>query len=147
MANLTMKKTKTTDLSLRSRAFKTTRRRNNEVAAEDYSELIADIIEERGEARVGHIADHLGVSHVTALRTIRRLQEEGYLFTSPHKPVELTAKGKKVAEFSKERHELLLSFFLKLGVPKKVAEVDVEGVEHHISKETLGYIRRFMERC
>ena len=130
----------------RAKSFKATRKQHSSEAAEDYTELVAELIEEKGEARTCDIADHLGISHVTALRTIRRLQSEGYLKTSPHKPVELTAKGKQTAKFCKERHETLLDFFEQLGVPKKVAEIDVEGVEHHISKITLDAIKKFMAR-
>ncbi|MCB0360766.1 MAG: HTH domain-containing protein, partial [Bdellovibrionales bacterium] len=82
-----------TSKATRARPFRETRRHHSTEAAEDYSELIADLIEEQGEARTCTIAQELGVSHVTALRTIRRLQDEGYMVTAPHKPVELTAKG------------------------------------------------------
>ena len=129
----------------RSRAFKATRKHHSTEAAEDYTELIADLIDDFGEARTCNIADHLGISHVTALRTIRRLQEEGYVETSPHKPVSLTSKGKRTAAFAKERHELLIEFFIKVGVPARLAEIDVEGAEHHISKETLTYIKKFLQ--
>lgn len=138
-------KRKTTK-QVRSKAFQATRARNSDSAAEDYSELVADLIRERGEARVGSVAEEMGISHVTALRTIRRLQLSGYLKTSPHKPIELTPKGKKTAAFSKERHELLLEFFLRIGVPRKVAEIDVEGAEHYVSPETLKYLRKFLRR-
>ena len=85
----------------RSASFKATRKHHDSEAAEDYTELVADLIEKDGEARTCRIAEHLGISHVTALRTIRRLQGEGYLETSPHRPVTLTAKGKKTAEYCK----------------------------------------------
>jgi len=129
----------------RSKAFQATRQHHSLEAAEDYTELISDLEEHAGEARTCAIADHLGISHVTALRTIRRLEGEGYVETAPHRPVVLTTKGKRLAKFCKERHELLLRFFIGLGVPKKVAEVDVEGVEHHISPMTLKYIKIFIE--
>ncbi|MCB0318441.1 MAG: hypothetical protein KDD56_06765 [Bdellovibrionales bacterium] len=130
----------------RSKAFKSTRKDHSTEAAEDYTELVADLIEKYGEARTCNIANHLGISHVTALRTIRRLQEEGYLETAIHKPVTLTAKGKRTAAFAKERHDLLVNFFEKVGVPRQLAEIDVEGAEHHISKETLEYIKRFLNK-
>ncbi|MEZ4754165.1 MAG: iron dependent repressor, metal binding and dimerization domain protein [Bdellovibrionota bacterium] len=129
----------------RSKAFDAARKQHSIEAAEDYTELIADLIAEYGEARIGVIAEHLGISHVTALRTVKRLQAEGYLITSPHKPVVLTPKGKRTASFAKSRHELLVEFFVKVGVPKQLAEIDVEGVEHHISKETLIYIQKFLK--
>ncbi len=128
----------------RSRPFKATRKHHVSESAEDYTELVADLIDTTGEARTCNIAEHLGISHVTALRTIRRLQDQGYLKTSPHKPVTLTPKGKELATFAKERHELLLKFLLKIGVTEKQAEIDTEGAEHHISKETLSCISQHL---
>ena len=120
----------------RASHFRATRKHHSLEAAEDYTELVYDLIQTHGEARTCMIAEHLGVSHVTALRTIRRLQGEGYLETSQHRPVTLTRKGRDLARFSKQRHEVLLEFFAALGVPREQAEIDVEGAEHHISETT-----------
>ena len=128
----------------KAKQFKALRKQHSLESAEDYTELIHELIEKYGEARTGKIAKELGISHVTALRTIRRLQEQGYVITAQQKPVELTSKGKKLALYSKEKHQLLLEFLIKLGVPKKVAEIDVEGIEHHVSKITLDRIKKFL---
>jgi DtxR family manganese transport transcriptional regulator len=129
----------------RAKHFKATRKQHNTELAEDYTELIFELQNSLGEARTGVIADHLGVSHVTAVRTIQRLQEQGYLTTERHQPVELTTKGRKLAIFSKQRHELLVQFFVSLGVPLDIAETDVEGAEHHFSETTLERIEVFLE--
>ena len=129
----------------KAKQFKVLRKQHSLESAEDYTELIHELIEESGEARTGKIAKELGISHVTALRTIKRLQQQGYVNTSRQKPVELTAKGKKLALYSKKRHEILLEFLIKLGVPKKVADIDVEGIEHHVSKITLDRIKEFLK--
>lgn len=131
-------------LKRRSDAFKAAREQRTSEAAEDYTELVADLIADQGVARTCSIADELGVSHVTALRTIRRLSGEGFLETSPHQPVYLTPKGKRLAQFSKARHQLLVEFFTLIGVPAKQAELDVEGVEHHISPITIRHIKNFV---
>ena len=123
--------------SKRANPFIATREHHLKEAAEDYTELIADLIELEGEARTCEIARHLGISHVTVIRTLQRLQKEGYVETSRHKPITLTPKGKKLASSSKKRHRIILSFLLSLGVPKEIAEIDVEGMEHHISPQTL----------
>jgi len=127
-----------------AQSFKATRQHHSTEAAEDYSELIAELIASEGSARTCTIAKRLGISHVTALRTMQRLQEEGYLETAPHKPVTLTKKGQRVAAFAKKRHRLLVDFFQAIGVPKKQAEIDVEGAEHHISKKTLQCVEAFL---
>ncbi len=130
----------------RSAAFRATRRHHSDELAEDYAELVADLIEHQGEARTCQVAEALGVSHVTALRTIRRLNEDGVLISGQHQPIVLTAKGQRIARASKERHRLLVDFFVMLGVPVAVAEIDVEGAEHHFSAETLRAVRRFLGR-
>ena len=129
----------------KAKQFKALRKQHSLESAEDYTELIHELIEESGEARTGKIAKELGISHVTALRTIKRLQQQGYVTTARQKPVELTPKGKKLALYSKEKHEILLEFLIKLGVPKKVADIDVEGIEHHVSKITLDRIKKFLK--
>ena len=127
-------------------AFRVTRKQHLSETAEDYTELIADLIEEHGEARVGKIASALGVSHVTALRTVERLQRDGYVITSPRRPVELTRKGSNLARFSRERHQVVYDLLRAIGVPDKVAAQDVEGIEHHVSKDTLRAMKKFLAR-
>ncbi len=128
----------------RPQAFKATRRHHQDESAQDYVEIVGDLIAQHGEARTCQIADELGISHVTAIRTISRLQARGYLSKAPHRPVLLTKKGAALAKHSKERHRLLVEFLKRLGVPEEVAEVDIEGAEHHFSAVTLGAIKRFM---
>ncbi len=124
--------------------FKATRKHHSTEAAEDYTELVAELIIEKGVARTCDIARRLGISHVTALRTIKRLVEEGFLSTSPHQPVTLTLKGARLAKESKDRHDTLIEFFTRLGVPSAIADIDVEGAEHHISSVTLSKIKEFL---
>lgn len=126
--------------------FKATRKHHSDEAAEDYTELVAKLISEKGVARTCDIAEHLGISHVTALRTIRRLVSEGYLKTTPRHPVTLTQKGTKLASVSKDRHETMLELFSLLGIPDAVAEIDVEGIEHHISQTSLIKIKTFLKK-
>jgi DtxR family manganese transport transcriptional regulator len=125
-------------------AFPVTRKQHRNETAEDYTELILDLIDQYGEARVGTIASAMGVSHVTALRTLERLQRDGYIITGPRKPVHLTPDGEKLARFARERHEVVLEVLCKVGVPRKYAIQDVEGIEHHVSRETLRAFKRFL---
>lgn len=133
--------------SKRAARFRAARKQDLLGTAQDYTELIADLIQQSGEARTGEIARHLGISHVTALRTLRRLAVEGFVITSRHSPIMLTTKGRRTAALSKARHQLLLDFLVALGVPKAAAERDVEGLEHHISPATLRAIKRYLGRC
>lgn len=130
----------------RADAFKKTRTHHLLEAAEDYTELVAELIEKNGEARIRDIAHQLGISHVTALRTVGRLVRDGFLKTAPRAPITLTPKGAKIAKESKERHEILLDFLIKIGVPRETALIDVEGIEHHISPVTLRAVQRFLRK-
>lgn len=111
--------------------------------AEDYLEAIAQTIEVNGKCRVVDLAREFGVSHVTVNRTIGRLQRDGFVQTEPYGPIELTRSGKRIAMRSIEKHQVVLEFLLALGVSEQTAIVDSEGIEHHVSKETLEVMRRF----
>lgn len=126
--------------------FKVTRRQHASEAAEDYTELISELIAKNGQARTGELALALGVTHVTVVRTIRRLVRDGYLQATPHQPIRLTRKGGRLAEHCKKRHAVVLQFLLQMGVPKEVAEVDAEGIEHHISAITLEKLEEIVQR-
>jgi DtxR family manganese transport transcriptional regulator len=105
--------------------------------AEDYVEAIAEATRVKGSCRAVDLAKHFEVSHVTVNRTIGRLVRDGFVETIPYGPVELTAKGKMLARAAAERHEIVYQFLLALGVSESTARTDSEGIEHHVSSETL----------
>ena len=121
------------------------RRDHAQELAQDYVELIADLIERQGEARVVDMARRLGVTHVTVNRTIHRLQKGGLVATEPYRAIFLTTAGQRLARESRERHDLVVRFLVALGVPPAVAESDAEGIEHHVSRETLRVFRHYLE--
>ena len=125
--------------------YRKTRHDHASETAEDYVEAIHDLIEEYGLCRVTPLANRLGVSHVTVSRTIARLCSEGLVETAPYRPIELTARGRRIARWSRQRHELVLAFLLRLGVPSADAGHDSEGIEHHCSPATLKAMKRFLE--
>ena len=123
--------------------FAQTRKAHANELAEDYVEIIADLIDTTGEARVVDIAGRLGVSHVTVIRTLARLQKIGLVTTRPYRSIFLTDEGRKLAIQSRKRHEIVLNFLLALGVPAAAANTDAEGIEHHVSPPTLAAFERF----
>ncbi|MFQ5805126.1 MAG: manganese-binding transcriptional regulator MntR [Phycisphaerae bacterium] len=125
--------------------YSKTRRDHSAEIAEDYVELIAQLIRQRGEARTVDIAERLGVSHVTATKTISRLQREGLVRSEPYRSIFLTDQGRRIALQSEERHKLVVEFLRKLGVNPADAEIDAEGLEHHFGEATMAAIRRFVE--
>ncbi|MBS4163398.1 Transcriptional regulator MntR [Candidatus Protochlamydia amoebophila] len=129
----------------RAKLFAATREHHIAETAEDYVEMILDIISLKGEARICDIAKQMGVSHVTVIRTVKRLEKKGYLITKQHQPIMLTDKGANLASFSKKRHLFLLEYLMALGVPESIAEIDVEGIEHHISQVTIEAFQKHLE--
>jgi DtxR family manganese transport transcriptional regulator len=118
-----------------------TRREHAHEIAEDYVEAIADLITESGEARVVDLAQRLGVTHVTVNRTVIRLQKAGYVTAQPYRAIFLTDAGRKLASACRTRHQVVVEFLCSLGVPRRVAEMDAEGIEHHVSRRTLSAFR------
>ena len=104
---------------------------------EDYLEIIADLLNSKGEARIVDIANKLGIAQATANKTIQRLQNQGYVKKEPYRSIFLTLKGQELASVSKKRHIIVLTFLKKLGIDNKTAEADAEGIEHHVSQKTL----------
>ena len=132
-------------IKARSVPFSQTRSRHASETAEDYVEAVMELIEEQGECRVLDLARYFNVSHVTVSRIVKRLQDEKLLSSKPYKLVELTAKGSKLAKRVKGRHEVVLAFLIKLGVDKANAEIDSEGIEHHVGSQTLAAMKRFLK--
>jgi DtxR family manganese transport transcriptional regulator len=123
-----------------------TRRDHANETAEDYVEAIDEIVGLKGQCRLIDLASHFAVSHVTANKTVGRLQKEGLVRTERYRPIELTASGKRLAAAARRRHDIVFRFLMALGVSEKTAAVDSEGIEHHVSKETLQAMSRFVDR-
>lgn len=131
---------------LQAAALRRTRREHSTETAEDYAEAIAELSATVGEARAVDLARRLGVSHVTVIQTVGRLQRDGYVRTQPYRSIFLTDKGKRLAEASRRRHDIVVEFLRRLGVPEAMAQADAEGIEHHVSPETLAAFRRYAGR-
>lgn len=113
--------------------------------AEDYVELIAELIATKGEARAIDISQILGVAHPTVTKTIARLVRDGLVMKVPYRSIFLTARGKAIAKRSRERHEIVHNFLRAIGVSPERADIDAEGMEHHTSEETLAAFKRLTE--
>lgn len=132
--------------ALQAESLRQTRFEHASEIAEDYLEAIVDLTTSVGEARVVDLAHRLGVTHVTVNRTLRRLQHAGYVKTEPYRAIFLTQTGRRLAAESKRRHQIVVSFLYSLGIPARVAEMDAEGIEHHVSAETLLAFKRALAK-
>ena len=125
-------------------SYRRTRRDHATETAEDYVEAIARIQHQHGSCRVVDLARQIGVSHVTVTRIVARLHEAGLVHSQPYRPVTLTTKGKRLATRSRRRHEIVYRFLVAVGVDPRMAVVDAEGIEHHVSPQTLRCFERFV---
>ena len=130
----------------KSNEFRRTRRDHATETAEDYVEAVAQLQADRGECRGADLARLFDVSHVTVTKTIARLKEEGLVETRPYGPISLTSKGRRLARESQRRHDLVLGFLRAIGVSEETARIDAEGIEHHVSKETLRCFRKLLQQ-
>ena len=131
------------DLEFNSDRFEQVRNARNSETAEDYTEMIADLIRNVGEARAVDLAKHFGVTGPTVNSIIRRLVRDGLVVSKPYRSIFLTDKGQILADYCKKRHEIVYDFLIKIGVNSDTAKNDAEGIEHHVSAETLSVFEKY----
>ena len=127
-------------------SFKKVRDAHKTENTEDYLEIIADLLNAKGEARIVDIATKLDIAQATANKTIQRLQNQGFVKKEPYRSIFLTLKGQEVASVSKKRHIIVLTFLKNLGLDARTAEADAEGIEHHVSDKTLKKMEQFNKK-
>lgn len=134
------------DPDAQAEGFATVRLAHESEIAEDYVELIAELIETHGEARPVDIAGRLGVKPPTVTKNIGRLKNAGLVRREPYRAIFLTEDGQALAEACRRRHRLVVAFLRSLGIDEETAERDAEGIEHHVSEMTLAAFERFLGR-
>jgi DtxR family manganese transport transcriptional regulator len=135
------------DPQAQAESFRQAREARRAELVEDYVELIADLIDDGGEARQVDIATRLGVAQPTVAKMLKRLAEEGFIVQRLYRGVFLTEAGRGLAEESRKRHRVVEAFLQAVGVSPTTARLDAEGVEHRVSAETLEAFRRFVEKA
>ncbi|WP_323785105.1 manganese-binding transcriptional regulator MntR [Thalassovita sp.] len=125
--------------------FSRARQMQSVALLEDYVEMIGDLLADLGEARVADIAERMGVAQPTATKAIARLKREGLATARPYRGVFLTEAGTALADRVRARHRMVVELLIAVGVPEDVAEMDAEGIEHHVSKRTLAAFEEFLK--
>ena len=126
--------------------FERIRRAHQSEVAEDYVEMIAELITEMGEARSVDLDARIGVTSPTVNAIIQRLQREDLVETRPYRSIFLTAAGQALADKARDRHRVVRDFLVTIGVPETIAEEDAEGIEHHVSPETLAVFAKITNK-
>ena len=112
---------------------------------EDYLERIYMLIDEKGYARVSDIAEGLEVHPSSVTKMIQKLDKDKYLIYEKYRGLILTSKGKKMGKRLADRHQLLEQFLQVIGVNPDNIYKDVEGIEHHLSWDSITCIEALVE--
>jgi DtxR family transcriptional regulator, manganese transport regulator len=123
-----------------------TRSDHAQETAEDYVEAIDELQSGEGRCRVIDLARRFDVSHVTVTKVVARLKREGLVVSKRYGPLELTDQGRQLAAKSRRQHEIVYEFLRAIGVSDRIAAIDAEGIEHHVSRQTLDCFRKLTER-
>jgi DtxR family manganese transport transcriptional regulator len=128
-------------------SFRHARAARRSALAADYVELIADLIADSGEARQVDVAARLGVAQPTVAKMLKRLAEDNLVTLRPYRGILLTSAGEAVAREAREKHRVVERLLVALGVSAHTARQDAEGIEHHVSEETLEAFKKFVARA
>jgi Mn-dependent DtxR family transcriptional regulator len=112
---------------------------------EDYLERIYMLIDEKGYARVSDIAEGLEVHPSSVTKMIQKLDKDNYLIYEKYRGLIMTSKGKKMGKRLADRHQLLEIFLNTIGVQEDNIYKDVEGIEHHLSWDSITCIESLIE--
>ncbi|WP_138415836.1 transcriptional regulator MntR [Aquibacillus sediminis] len=107
---------------------------------EDHIEQIYMLIEAKGYARVSDIAEALQVHPSSVTKMVQKLDKDDYLNYEKYRGLILTEKGKKIGKRLVYRHDLLERFLEIIGVDQENIYQDVEGIEHHLSWNSIDRI-------
>ena len=110
---------------------------------EDYLEVIYELIKKKGYATQTDISESLNVSLPCVTKMLHRLDESKHLKYEKYRGINLTEEGIEVAENIHEKHSLLSEFLKMIGVDEDVANIDAEGIEHHLHPQTMKKLREF----
>ncbi len=113
-------------------------RRKVSTSEEDYLEAIHELIEQHGLATTGKVAQSLGVHPSTVTRMLSKLDQQGLAHYVPYSNVTLTKAGEAIGRRIQQRHRVLDEFLQLLGIADpNIRNQDIEGLEHHLSQQTL----------
>ncbi|MCI0181912.1 MAG: transcriptional regulator MntR [Acidibacillus sp.] len=104
---------------------------------EDYLEKIYELMKDKGYARVSDIATSLAVQPSSVTKMIQKLDEYEYVTYEKYRGIILTKSGEQMGRAMKQRHSMLAELLRMLGITEETIQVDVEGIEHHVSPQTV----------
>mgnify|MGYP000215936895 CR=1 FL=1 len=111
-------------------------------SAENYLESTLMLSKKLPVVRSIDVANELAFKKSSVSIAMKNLRESNHITVTKEGYIYLTESGKEIAEMIYERHQLLTSWLIRLGVDPKVAEEDACRIEHDISKESFNAIKK-----
>jgi Mn-dependent DtxR family transcriptional regulator len=112
---------------------------------EDYLEVVYELIQRKGYARSSDIAEQLDVKSGSVTSMLQKLHGMGLIVYERYRGLTLTVNGERLAKSIQQKHLTILKFLRILGIEEKIAKSDAEGIEHHVHKNTINRIERFVD--
>ena len=126
------------------KAAHSTKKISSTTREEDYLEVIAELVELKGYATTLDISRFMNVSPPSVTKMLQKLDEKKYLEYEKYHGINLTNKGKQVADTIRRKHSTLLEFFEVLKVGQGIANQDTEGLEHHLNPKTVRQLKKYI---
>ena len=115
-------------------------------SGEMYLETIYVLSKRSSAVRSIDVSDHMGFSKPSVSRAVGLLRKGGYIDVDSDGYLTLTELGRSVAEKMYERHTILTSLLIRLGVDEAIASEDACKIEHDISEQTFDAIKSFLQK-
>ena len=115
-------------------------------SGEMYLETIHVLLKKNGAVRSIDISEHMGYSKPSVSRAVGLLKKDGYIQVDDDGYITLTQMGTDVAMKIYERHTILSSMLLSLGVSPETAAEDACKLEHAISDESFQAIKKYLNK-
>lgn len=110
-------------------------------SAENYLETILILSKKLPVVRSVDIANELGFKKPSISVAMKNLRNKDYITVTDAGFIYLTDSGKEIANMIYERHQLISSLLMQLGVPKDIAVKDACKIEHVISQTSFDAIK------
>ena len=114
-------------------------------SAENYLETILILSKKLPVVRSVDIANELGFKKSSVSVAMKNLRQKEHITMDSSGFISLTPAGREIAEMIYERHEMLSSWLIRLGVPRETALEDACKMEHVISRETFEAIKKTIQ--
>mgnify|MGYP004731548797 CR=1 FL=1 len=111
------------------------------MSGEDYLETILILSKKLPVVRSVDVANEMGFKKSSVSIAMKKLREEEHITMTDAGYIYLTDSGRAIAEMIYERHQMLSSWLIRLGVPEDIALEDACKMEHVLSKESFDAIR------